>query len=129
MKIIYQANVTHLEIDEACVTRVDYTAQDAAHSLTPKAVIAASGGFQANIEWLERAWGRATHNFRIRGTPYNRGAVLADLQAQTSKLSVTKSNATLLLLTGVPHFDGGIVTRLDCVVYSVVVNQKCRTLL
>ena len=125
MKIIYQANVTHLEIDEACVTRVDYTAQDAAHSLTPKAVIAASGGFQANIEWLERAWGPAAHNFRIRGTPYNRGAVLADLQAQNVQTVGDEKQCHAVAIDGrAPHFDGGIVTRLDCVVYSVVVNQN-----
>lgn len=123
--IVYEADVTHLEIDEARVTRVDYTANDEVHSLAPKAVIAAAGGFQANIEWLERAWGPAARNFRIRGTPYNRGAVLADLQAQDVQTVGDEKQCHAVAIDGrAPHFDGGIVTRLDCVVYSVVVNQN-----
>ena len=40
------------------------------------AAVLASGGFQADIDWLARAWGPAARNFLIRGTPYNRGVVL-----------------------------------------------------
>jgi hypothetical protein len=45
-------------------------------------VIAASGGFQANIEWLRESWGPAADNFRIRGTPYAKGRVLRRLLDQ-----------------------------------------------
>jgi len=125
VEIIYDANVTHLEIDDGRVTRLDYTANEETHSLRPKAVIAAAGGFQANMEWLERAWGPAARNFRIRGTPYNRGAILADLQAQEVQTVGDEKQCHAVAIDGrAPHFDGGIVTRLDCVVYSVVVNQK-----
>ena len=39
-------------------------------------LVAAAGGFEANIEWLKEYWGDAAENFLIRGTPYNRGTVL-----------------------------------------------------
>ena len=31
--------------------------------LSPKAVVVASGGFQADIDWLTRAWGPACEKF------------------------------------------------------------------
>src|ERR1700681_1584678 len=34
-----------------------------------KAVVAASGGFEANLKWLEESWGEAARNFIVRGTP------------------------------------------------------------
>ena len=39
-------------------------------------LVAAAGGFEANIEWLKQYWGAAADNFLIRGTPNNRGTVL-----------------------------------------------------
>jgi len=39
------------------------------HRIAPKAVIVASGGFQADTNWLTRAWGEPAKNFPIRGTP------------------------------------------------------------
>ena len=41
-----------------------------------KALVAASGGFESNLEWLEEIWGEPARNFLIRGTPYNKGKVL-----------------------------------------------------
>ena len=38
--------------------------------------VAASGGFESNLEWLAEYWGPAAQNFLIRGTPHNRGEVL-----------------------------------------------------
>ena len=32
-------------------------------------LVAAAGGFEANIEWLKQYWGEAADNFLIRGTP------------------------------------------------------------
>ena len=39
----------------------------------PSALVAASGGFQGNLEWLKEVWGDAADNFIIRGTPYDTG--------------------------------------------------------
>ena len=84
----------------------------------------ASGGFQADTEWLARAWGPAAKNFLIRGTPYNRGAVLSDLLDQGVLSVGDPTQCHAVAIDGrAPKFDGGIVTRLDCVVYSIVVNK------
>jgi tricarballylate dehydrogenase len=47
-----------------------------------KTVVAASGGFQANIKWLKEYWGDAADNSIIRGTPYAMGRVLKNLLGQ-----------------------------------------------
>jgi tricarballylate dehydrogenase len=50
--------------------------------VTAKTVVAASGGFQAKIEWLKEYWGDTADNFIIRGTPYAMGRVLKNLLGQ-----------------------------------------------
>jgi len=122
--VLYEANVTHLELDGDRIAWVDYTQGEQAHRIEPKAVIVASGGFQADTDWLTRAWGPAAENFLIRGTPYNRGVVLADLLDQGVHSVGDPTQCHAVAIDGrAPKFDGGIVTRLDCVPFSIVVNK------
>jgi tricarballylate dehydrogenase len=121
----YEANVEHLELEEDRIVRVDFTHEGKSHRLSPKAVIVASGGFQADIDWLTRAWGPAAQNFLIRGTPYNRGVVLADLIDQGVQTVGDPTQCHAVAIDGrAPKYDGGIVTRLDCVPFSIVVNKN-----
>jgi tricarballylate dehydrogenase len=73
---------------------------------------------------MKQVWGEAADNFLIRGTPYNEGHVL---QALMSKGAATVGDASQCHAVAIdargPKFDGGIVTRLDCVPFSVVVNN------
>ncbi|MGB0505042.1 MAG: FAD-dependent tricarballylate dehydrogenase TcuA [Pikeienuella sp.] len=124
--VLYEANVSHLEIEGNEVAHIDYTYMGQSHRISPKAVIVASGGFQADLDWLARAWGPAAKNFLIRGTPYNRGVVLADLLDQgLDQVGDPKQCHAVAIDGRAPKFDGGIVTRLDCVPFSVVVNKDC----
>lgn len=123
----YEAAVTHLEMDDDKVVAVEFTHEGEAHRIEPKAVIVASGGFQADTDWLARAWGPAAKNFLIRGTPYNRGVVLADLLDQGVEQVGDPTQCHAVAIDGrAPKFDGGIVTRLDCVPYSIVVNKDAQ---
>ena len=123
--VLYDAPVTHLELDGDQITRVDYTHDGQGHSISPKAVIVASGGFQADIDWLTRAWGPAAQSFLIRGTPYNRGVVLANLLDQGVQSVGDADQCHAVAIDGrAPKYDGGIVTRLDCVPFSIVVNKN-----
>jgi len=122
--VLYEASVTHLELDGNRVAWVDYTHEGKSHRITPKAVVVASGGFQADIDWLTRAWGPPAQNFLIRGTPYNRGVVLADLLEQGAQSVGDPTQCHAVAIDGrAPKYDGGIVTRLDCVPFSIVVNK------
>lgn len=123
--VLYEAPVTHLELRDGQVTSVTYEVEGKQRTSTPKAVIVASGGFQADIDWLARAWGPAARNFLIRGTPYNRGVVLKDLLDQGVESIGDPTQCHAVAIDGrAPHYDGGIVTRLDCVPFSVVLNRN-----
>jgi tricarballylate dehydrogenase len=123
--VLYEAAVTHLELEGDQITRLDYTHEGQMHSISPKSVVVASGGFQADTDWLTRAWGPAAQNFLIRGTPYNRGVVLADLLEQGVQSVGDADQCHAVAIDGrAPKYDGGIVTRLDCVPFSVVVNKN-----
>ncbi|MEJ5219135.1 FAD-dependent tricarballylate dehydrogenase TcuA [Cognatishimia sp. D5M38] len=123
--VLYEAAVTHLELDGDQIAWVDYTYGGQSHRTTPRSVVVASGGFQADTDWLTRAWGPAAKNFLIRGTPYNRGVVLADLLEQGVNQVGDADQCHAVAIDGrAPKFDGGIVTRLDCVPFSIVVNKN-----
>ena len=75
-----------------------------------RAFVAASGGFQANLDWLRQYWGDAADNFLIRGTPYDQGRVLRDLLDQGAEAvgDPTQFHAVAIDARA-PKFDGGIV--------------------
>ncbi|MEM7505922.1 MAG: FAD-dependent tricarballylate dehydrogenase TcuA [Pseudomonadota bacterium] len=122
--VLYDTPVTHLERDGDAIAHVEFTHQGEIRRIMPKAVVVASGGFQADTDWLARAWGPAAKNFLIRGTPYNRGTVLANLLDQNVESVGDPTQCHAVAIDGrAPKFDGGIVTRLDCVPFSIVVNK------
>lgn len=125
VQVKYEAAVSHLELDDDRVVFLDYTQGGQTHRIAPTSVIVAAGGFQADTDWLARAWGPAAKNFLIRGTPYNRGVVLADLLDQGVEQVGDPTQCHAVAIDGrAPKFDGGIVTRLDCVPFSIVVNKN-----
>ncbi|MEI4263775.1 FAD-dependent tricarballylate dehydrogenase TcuA [Roseovarius sp. D0-M9] len=123
--IMYDTEVTHLHIDGAEVTGVDMRQGERTTTLQSRAIVLASGGFQGDLDWLARAWGSSARNFLIRGTPYNRGVVLKDMLDQGAESVGDPTQCHAVAIDGrAPKFDGGIVTRLDCVPFSVVVNKN-----
>ena len=87
-------------------------------------MVLAAGGFESNIEWLREAWGDAADNFIIRGTPYNKGRVLRlMLDAGAESVGDPRACHAIAVDARAPKFDGGIVTRLDCVSLGIVVNK------
>jgi tricarballylate dehydrogenase len=90
-----------------------------------KALVAAAGGFEANIEWLKQYWGDAADNFVIRGTRYNRGTVLKMLLDVGVESAGDPSQCHAVAVDArAPQFDAGIITRLDCIVFGIVVNNQ-----
>ncbi len=93
--------------------------------LRATSVVIASGGFESNKEWLTEAWGEAAKNFLIRGTPYNRGEVLKKVLGYGADQIGDPTQCHAVAIDGrAPEYDGGIVTRLDCVPFSVVLNRN-----
>jgi tricarballylate dehydrogenase len=124
VEIAYDSEVREVIIDKGAVRQVEVTSRGFPETVRAKAVIASSGGFQANIEWLKEYWGEAADNFLIRGTPYAKGRVLRNLldQGVASVGDPTQCHAVAIDARA-PKFDGGIVTRLDCVPFSIVVDR------
>ncbi|WP_108661245.1 FAD-dependent tricarballylate dehydrogenase TcuA [Acuticoccus kandeliae] len=124
VEALYDAPVKHIALDGDRVSAVEFTHAGESRTLHPRAVVVASGGFQSDIDWLAEAWGPAARNFLIRGTPYNRGTVLKDLLDQGAASVGDPTQCHAVAIDGrAPKFDGGIVTRLDSVPFSVVVNR------
>ena len=122
--IIYDSEVLSLTMEDGAARGAEITYRGFPETVRATCVVASSGGFQANLEWMRQYWGDAVDNFVIRGTPYNRGRVLKNLleQGVASVGDATQFHAVALDARA-PKFDGGITTRLDSVPYSLVVNR------
>ncbi len=124
VSVVYEAQVKHISISGGRFEGLDAEIAGQPCRIEGRAVVLASGGFQADIDWLARAWGPAARNFLIRGTPYNRGVVLKDMLDQGAESVGDPTQCHAVAIDGrAPKFDGGIVTRLDCVPFSIVVNK------
>ncbi|WP_151719000.1 FAD-dependent tricarballylate dehydrogenase TcuA [Gemmobacter serpentinus] len=123
----YEAEVTDLEMDGPRFVAAEVTTPNGKRRLVAKGLVAASGGFEANIDWLKEGWGEIAENFLIRGTPYNRGSLLRTLigKGMTQIGDPTQCHAVAIDARA-PKYDGGIITRLDCVVFGIVVNKHCQ---
>lgn len=125
VRVFYDTEVEELTLEHGAVRRLKVTSKGFPLEIEARAVIAASGGFQANIEWLKQGWGPAAENFLIRGTPYAKGRVLRSLLDQGVASVGDPTQCHAVAIDGrAPKFDGGVVTRLDCVPFSIVVNRN-----
>ena len=127
VQIFYDCKATDLQIDAGRFKSATVAKSGGRHDIRAQAVVLASGGFQANLPWMKEVWGAAADNFLIRGTPYNTGIMLKCLM---EKGAVTVSDPTQCHAVAIdargPRFDGGIVTRLDCICFGIVVNNLAR---
>ena len=125
VEILYDAEVLDLIVEDGMFLSASLKQPiDGSTEVRASALVAAAGGFEANIEWLKQYWGEAADNFLIRGTPYNRGSILKMLLAKgVQEVGDPTQCHAVAIDARAPKFDGGIITRLDCVVFGVVVNK------
>jgi tricarballylate dehydrogenase len=123
VEIRYESEVTDLKIDNGMFISAAI-GRESPTSVYARSLVAAAGGFESNIDWLRRYWGDAADNFLIRGTPNNRGEILRLLldNGVADVGDPTQCHAVAIDARA-PRFDGGIITRLDCVVFGIVVNK------
>jgi tricarballylate dehydrogenase len=126
IRVLYNAEVVELKVSDGMFQSGTVLLNGRPAEFRAKALVAASGGFEANLEWLEKVWGEAARNFIIRGTPYNKGKLLELLLGHGVESVGDPSQCHAVAIDGrAPKFDGGIVTRLDCVPLGIVVNKHC----
>jgi tricarballylate dehydrogenase len=127
ISVHYDAEVTGLNIRDGQFESATGLLEGQSAEFRGKSVVFASGGFESNIEWLKEAWGEAADNFLIRGTPYNKGKVLKLLLDHgVQSIGDAKQCHAVAIDGRAPKFDGGIVTRLDCIPLGIVVNQTAQ---
>ena len=116
--VLYDADVVAIDVN-SCSVRLQPD-----KTIHAKTLVLASGGFESNLAWLKDAWGDAADNFIIRGTPHNTGAPLrALLDAGAQPIGDPRACHAIAVDARAPKFDGGIVTRLDCIPLGIVVNR------
>lgn len=127
VKIAYETEVVDLTIHGGRFESAVVQRHGAQHEMRAKVMVAAAGGFESNFEWLREAWGPPADNFICRGTPYNLGKVLKLLLAAGAKqVSDPTAGHCVAVDARSPKFDGGIVTRVDCVSLGIVVNKDAQ---
>ncbi|MDQ3189610.1 MAG: FAD-dependent tricarballylate dehydrogenase TcuA [Pseudomonadota bacterium] len=124
VEVRYDSEVVALEIAHGRFIAAIVRQGERTERIEASALVAAAGGFESNLEWLRDAWGPAADNFIVRGTPYNRGAVLrALLDSGAEQVGDPTQCHAVAIDARAPKFDGGIVTRVDCVSLGIVVNR------
>ena len=124
IEVRYGADVTALEVRRGRFESATVQTNGAPLTVRANAVVVAAGGFEANLDWLRDAWGDAASNFLIRGTPHNTGTMLrALLDAGAAPVGDPRECHAVAIDGRAPKFDGGIVTRLDCVPLGIVVDR------
>jgi tricarballylate dehydrogenase len=125
VSIRYNAEVTALDIADGAIRSVSLREGDRITRIEGKSIVLAAGGFESNTGWLKEIWGDAADNFIIRGTPYNTGTVLKlMLDAGAQPAGDPSQFHAVAIDARAPKFDGGIVTRLDCISLGIVVNRN-----
>ncbi|MBS1861803.1 MAG: FAD-dependent tricarballylate dehydrogenase TcuA [Actinobacteria bacterium] len=125
VEILYETGLVDLAIAGDRCEAVTLASGDREWAVEPRAVVLACGGFEANIGWLEEHWGAAARNYAIRGSRENDGLPLRRmLEHGAMARGNPKGFHAIAVDARGPKFEGGIVTRVDSVPFSVMVNEE-----
>ena len=126
VEVAYETTVEAVKPDGGEI-RLTVSGPDGRRELRADAVVVASGGFEANLEWLERYWGEGARNYLVRGSRENDGLLLRsllDLGAQ--ERGNPRGFHAVACDARSPRFEGGIVTRVDAIPFGIVLNAEGR---
>lgn len=125
VQILYNAEAVDLDVVDGEFRSASVLTDGRVSNVRARAVVLAAGGFEANLDWLKEIWGDAADNFIIRGTPYNKGKVLKLMLERGARPVGDPTQCHAVAIDArAPKFDGGIVTRLDCISLGIVVNRE-----
>ncbi len=127
VEVMYETEAFDLRFSDSQFVSATVRTKGEEREIGAKVLVAASGGFESNLEWLKQAWGDTADNFLIRGTPYNTGRVLRALLDRGAKSVGDPTQGHCVAIDArSPKFDGGIVTRVDAVSLGIVVNRDAK---
>ena len=126
VQVRYECPVVRLELDAGKFVAAHLANGERIAATT---CVVACGGFESDRDWLRQAWGQNAQgewpadNFAIRGTRFNMGVVLKDLMAHGADTVGDPTQSHCVAIDArAPLYDGGIVTRVDCVSLGIMVN-------
>lgn len=124
VEIAYEATVERLE---TAAGGVRIFVRGRPEPVLARAVVIASGGFEANLDWLRRHWGAAADNFQVRGARQNDGLLLQALfELGAAERGNPRGFHSVACDARAPRFEGGIVTRVDAIPFGIVVNRSAQ---
>ncbi|MEK9687631.1 MAG: FAD-dependent tricarballylate dehydrogenase TcuA [Gammaproteobacteria bacterium] len=124
IEIIYEAKIKDIVINNKSFESIILNENESDLSIEASSLILASGGFQANKEWLEDIWGAKAKNFIVRGSSYDRGEILKIMMSSDADVVGDEDQCHAIAVDArSPEYDGGIVTRIDCITHGIVINK------
>jgi tricarballylate dehydrogenase len=127
VRIVHDAEACGLVIDGDRISAVEVKHDGAAMPVKATAIIAACGGHQANHDWLREGFGEAANSIVVRGMGYAKGRLLrAMIDAGAESVGDPGRGHIVAVDARGPAVDGGIVTRLECIPYGIVVDREAR---
>ncbi|HLH85937.1 MAG TPA: FAD-dependent tricarballylate dehydrogenase TcuA, partial [Thermoplasmataceae archaeon] len=124
VKILYETCVESISLDDGLVT-LRITKGNSKGVVNASSAVIASGGYEANLEWLKEGYGSAIDNSVVRGNRYNDGIPLKSLFQLGADQVGEPNQAHWTAVDGrAPKFDGGFVTRIDLIPLGIVVNNR-----
>ncbi|HSH88786.1 MAG TPA: FAD-dependent tricarballylate dehydrogenase TcuA [Ramlibacter sp.] len=129
VQVRYDSPVDAIEIEDG-----RFVAARVGHErIEARSCVLACGGFESNLEWMREAWGQnergewPADNFLIRGTRFNQGVLLKRMMEAGADIIGDPSQSHCVAIDArAPLYDGGIVTRVDCVSLGVMLNSDAR---
>uniref|UniRef100_Q07PG4 Precorrin 3B synthase CobZ n=1 Tax=Rhodopseudomonas palustris (strain BisA53) TaxID=316055 RepID=Q07PG4_RHOP5 len=127
IRIVHDAEACGLLIDADRVTAIEVNHAGTTTRVKAVAMIAACGGHQADHDWLCEAFGEAARSLVVRGIGTVRGRLLRAM-IDSGALAVGDPGRGHIVAVDArgPAVDGGIVTRLECIPYGIVVDRQAR---
>ena len=123
-RIVYDSELIKLNVENNTFQSLTASIQGRSVEIKGDAVILGSGGFESNLNILREAWGDATDNFIIRGTSQNTGVPLMEMIRHGAASVGEKNDGHMVGVDArSPKYEGGIVTRVDSVIFGIVVNK------
>ncbi|QRF75377.1 tricarballylate dehydrogenase [Thermoplasmatales archaeon] len=125
VEIRYETRCSKLELDGKRVFAAEIHGRDGKETIEVGSVVVASGGFEANLDWLGEYWGDAAKNFIVRGSRQNTGDMLRMLVGFGARTVGDLSQFHSVAVDArSPKYDGGIVTRIDSIPFGITVNKS-----
>lgn len=125
--VAYESHVRAIEQVEGGIALTVEHADGATTTTTGAAVVVASGGFEANGNWLRHSYGDRVDRFAVRGSRFNDGEVIRCVHDLGAASSGSRDRAHAIAVDDrSPAYDSGIVSRVDAIPFGIVVNAQAQ---